>query len=56
MLSEVSVFIAAGQRKMNTFVTRNTKVGNSVPVAKKDRSHDAEVRLLTHLLRTGTAL
>ena len=35
MLSEVSVFIAAGQRKMNTFVTRNTKVGNSVPVAKK---------------------
>ena len=35
-------------RKMNMKVP--------VPVAKKDRSHDAEVRLLIHILMTATAL
>ena len=40
----------------NKWRKMNMKVPVPVPVAKKDRSHDAEVRLLIHILMTATAL
>ena len=43
---------------MDDMTNKWRKMNMKVPVsvAKKDRSHDAEVRLLTIFLRTATAL